>query len=53
MPNIKQTIEGHNKTKLTQRAKKVHVTVERKRSAQCPKSVNLVESIVYQATVSR
>ena len=41
MPNIKQIIDGHNKTELSQTAttrEKAHVTVEEK-SAQCPKNV--------------
>ena len=54
MPNIKQTSTDTTRPdcpKLPQPAKKAHATVETKKTAQCPKNC-LVESIVYQATVS-
>ena len=54
MPNIKQIIDGHNKTKLSQTAttrEKAHVTVERE-ECPCKSKKCLVEFFVYQATVS-
>jgi hypothetical protein len=54
MPNIKQTIDGHNKTKLSQTAiTSEESTCNCKKKEECPMSKKcLVESIVYQATVS-
>ena len=54
MPNIKQTIDGHNKTKLSQTATaSEESTYNCRKKEECPMSKTcLVESIVYQATVS-
>ena len=54
MPNIKQTIDGHNKTKLSQTATaSEESTCNCRKKEECPMSKKcLVESIVYQATVS-
>ena len=54
MPNIKQTIDGHSKTKLSQNdtTSKESKCYCRKKE-ECPISKKyLVKSIVYQATVS-
>ena len=54
MPNIKQTIDGHNKTKLSQTATmSEESTCNCRKKEECPMSKKcLVESIVYQATCS-
>ncbi|CAB4040461.1 Hypothetical predicted protein, partial [Paramuricea clavata] len=54
MPNIKQTIDGHNKTKLSKTATtSEESTCNCRKKEECPMSKKcLVESIVYQATVS-
>jgi hypothetical protein len=54
MPNIKQTVDGHNKTKLSQTAAtSEESTCNCRKKEECPMSKKcLVESIVYQATVS-
>jgi hypothetical protein len=55
MPNIKKPSTDTTRPnchKPAQRAKKAHATEERKSCAQCPLKKCLVESIVYQATVS-
>ena len=54
IPNIKQTIDGHNKTKLSQTATtSEESTCNCRKKEECPMSKKcLVESIVYQATVS-
>jgi hypothetical protein len=54
MPNIKQTIDGHNKTKQSQTATmSEESTCNCRKKEECPMSKKCsVESIVYQATVS-
>ena len=54
MPNIKQTIDGHNKTKLSQTATtSEESTCNCRKNEECPMSKKcLVVSIVYPATVS-
>ena len=56
MPNIKQTIDGHNKTKLSQTAttsEEISTCNCRKKDERPMSKKCLVgESIVYQATVS-
>ena len=55
MPNIKQTIDEHNKTKLSQTGTtSKESTCNCRKKEECPMSTekNLVQSIVYQATVS-
>jgi hypothetical protein len=51
MPNIKQTIDGHKKTKLSQTATtSEESTCNCRKKEECPMSKKcLVESIVYQA----
>ena len=53
MPNIKQTIDGHSKTKLSQTATtSEESTCNCRNKEECPMSKKcLVESIVYQATI--
>ena len=53
MPNIKQTIDGHDKTKLSQTTTtSEESTCNCRTKEECPMSKKcLVESIVYQATV--
>jgi hypothetical protein len=54
MPNIKQTTDGHKKSKLSQTATTSEESTWNCRiKEECPMSKKcLVESIVYQATVS-
>ena len=52
MPNVKQAVDGHNKTKLSQTSTSDESTCNCRNKKRCPMNRKcLVKSLVYQATV--
>ena len=53
MPNVKQAVDGHNKTKLSQTNTSDENTCNCRNKKRCPMNGKcLVKSLVYQATVT-